>query len=131
MARRTLPLSTFEGMARLRKRKVKRTRTPPLRPVHQTGRLSHFDGQGRPLHGSSPSSERMGEPGEGSLMPGKGEPGGPLEAEAHNRDNPAPEPAEAENAERGRGEFAEQREAVSPQYRLGYPQNEPGEPGRR
>ncbi len=111
--------------------KVKRARTPPLRPVHQAERYSHFDGRGRPLHGSSPSSERTGEPGEGSLQPGKGEPSGPLAAEARNRESPAPEPAEAENAERGRGEFAEQREAVSPQYRLGYPQSEPGEPGRR
>jgi len=99
----------LKGMAWLRKRKVKRTRTPPLRPVHQTERLSHFNGQGRPLHGSSPSSERPGEADEGSLQPGTGGPGGPLEAEAHKRENPAPEPAEAENAGRGRGEFAEQR----------------------
>jgi len=118
-------------MAWLRKRKERGSRTPPLRPVHQTERFSHFNGKGRPLHGSSPSSERTGEPDEGSLRPGQGEPTGRLEAEAHNRESPAPEPAEAENAERGRGEFAEQREAVSPQYRLGYPQSEPGGPGRR
>ena len=115
---------TFLSMAWLRKRKVKKARTPPLRPVHQSERLSHFNGKGRPLRSSSPSSERSGEEGEGSLLPGKGTPGGRFKVEARNREHPVPETAEAENAERGRGEFAEQREAVSPQYRLGYPQND-------
>ncbi|MEN9798240.1 MAG: hypothetical protein RL653_1936, partial [Pseudomonadota bacterium] len=52
-----------------RKRKTQR---PPLRPVHQTERYSHFNGEGRPLHAISGRSERTGEPDEGALHPGRG-----------------------------------------------------------
>ena len=105
------------------KRKRKRKR-PPLRAVHQTERYSHFNGEGRPLHGTSGRSERTGEFDEGALRPGRGEPEAEPERPARNRENPAPASAEAENADAGRGEFSEQREGVSPQHRLGFPQHQ-------
>lgn len=102
-------------------RKAKR---PPLRVVHQTERYRHFNGEGRPLHSTSGLSERSGEPDEGTLHPGQGEAEASQERPIHNRESPSPTSAEAENADEGRGEYAEQRESTSPQHRLGFPQHQ-------
>jgi hypothetical protein len=80
--------------------------------------------QGLPQSPRSGASERQGEEDEGSMEPGRGEPHEDEEAREepiYNRENRQASAAEAGNQHDGRGEFAEQRETLKPQYRLGYP----------
>lgn len=76
----------------------------------------------------SPRSDRMGAADEGSLEPGHGEPHeDETEEEANarvakeDRERGVVFKAEAFNQNDGKGEMSEQREALKPQYQLGYP----------
>ncbi|MFL5322319.1 MAG: hypothetical protein ACJ790_21860 [Myxococcaceae bacterium] len=93
--------------------------------------------QGLPQSPRSGASERQGDDDDGAMEPGKGEPhedddaGTKREEPIYNRENRQASAAEAGNQHDGRGEFADQREVLKPQFRLGYPADQEGRKPRK